>query len=260
MENIAIKIEHEQDYSSEEETFTDLVDTQVIELNDFESKDNDYLLVGIFGNGSGYLKAALFDEIKGNHKSFKVKFMSRLKTSNQGKSIIAEVYQFKFKENYHLVLHSKENLNQQSFKFIFDWLNERLSFKRIVSLESVHCSKFVSNENNVSPMVYCLKNRIQLSSNQLIAAPNYPSPNAIQELSAYLLVIGELKNIPCVVYVLLTDVYEVCLETVKLFDKVSVSYEFFKTKLSQENISRIGKNILNIQFREFNTYQNLIYS
>jgi hypothetical protein len=259
MENINLNAEINKDLSSDEEGEMDLIETNAIELNDFDNKENDHLLVGIFGNGSGFLKASLYLEMKENNKSYKLKFMSKLgKDQTRAKKVCAEIYQFTNNNVSHLVLHTKQNLNDQSYKFIIDYLKSNgITYKRVAVFDSVHSSDFFGDAG-----LYCVKNSMQQRSNQLIRVTDLPSPNTIQGFGAYLVTFHEVINVPAVAYLSVSSLYEVCLESVGLFSDTAVSYAFLREKLSSDYLTSKGVTTSSIQLllKEFNSFKNLVYS
>ena len=82
------------------------IENVVIDMNDISVKDNDYLLVGIFGNGTGYLKATFSEEMKGKG-AYKAKFMYQGKDKMKKKVISAELYQIETNSKKVLILLTK---------------------------------------------------------------------------------------------------------------------------------------------------------
>lgn len=260
MENLNMNVEKEKDYSSEEEEGYELIETDVVELNDLEKKDNDYLLVGTFGNGSGFLKSSLYADMKANDKAYKFKFMCKLgKDRSRPKKVCAEVYQLTVDNNSHLVMHTKQNLSDQSYKYIIDYFkNSGITYKRLAIFDSVHTSQVI----NCDAGVFCLKNSKQLQSNQLIKPKILPPPNTIQGFAAYLLTYHEVADIPAVAYLAVSSLYEVCLESVLLFQDTAVTYAFLRDKLTSNYLSSKGitNSSIQLQFKEFNSFKNHVYS
>jgi hypothetical protein len=259
MENINLNAEIEKDASSDEESELDLIQTDAVELNDFDSKENDHFLIGIYGNGSGYLKSTLYLEMKSNNKSFKVKFMAKAaKDNTRAKKVCAEVYQFNQNNVNNIVLHTKQNLTDQSYKYIFDYLTNKagLTYKRVAVFDSVHSSDFFGE-----PGIYCVKNSKQMMSNQLIRVKNLPPPNTIQGFSAYVLTFHEVIALPAVSYLSVSTLYEVCLESLGQFNETVVSYAFLRDKLSESYLTSKGITNSSIQLllKEFNAFKNQVY-
>ena len=50
------------------------ISNSYMELNDFDNKKNNFLLVGTYGNGSGLLKTCFYVEMKNQRNCFKTKF------------------------------------------------------------------------------------------------------------------------------------------------------------------------------------------
>lgn len=260
MENINLNVEAEKDYSSGEENECEFIETDALELNNLDSKSNDYLLVGIFGNGSGFLKSSLYTDLRSNNNSFKIKFMTRMgKEKSKAKKISAEIHQFTIDNVSHLVLHTKQNFSDQSFKFVVDYLkNSGITYKRVAIFDSDHVSSTIGLQ---SSGVFCLKNSMQLRSNQLVRVKNLPAPNTVGGFAAYLMTYHEVLDLPCVVYMAVTDLYEVCLDSVRLYDEVGPTYAFFREKLSEGffKSNNIQVSSIHSLFKEFNAFKNLVY-
>jgi hypothetical protein len=253
--NIGMTVESVE-YDSEEENEVHLIDTDSVELNEFK-KENYYLLVGIHGNGSGYLRAALYTELKTDNKSYKVKFLAKsAKDSNKPKKIVAELYQVEINERCHLILLSKSGISDQSFKYIVDFLDNNTTFKQVVVYDSLHLSKTILPED-FPDTLYSLKNTKQLQCNQMIAPKGLPAPNTIQDFAAYLITYYDFKDIPCVVYVLITSLYEVCLHSIKHFE--TPTYDFLRQKLTQNHIEENKINI-SLLLKEYNSFKNSVYT
>lgn len=254
-------------YSSDEDDVLkglDLIKTSVVEVNDLDSKENDYLLVGIHGNGSAFIKSALYLELKAN-KVLKAKFMVESeKNKLKPKRLVAELYQIRNETNTanNLLLITKDILDHRSFRFIADYLTSgiKISVKRAVVFDSCHVSDLVSfNEKNTLEGLYCLMNRPQVKSNQKVQAEIYPGPNAIADFGAYLMVHGEVKNLPCIVYVAVVNTYEIGLQSVKTFDRIGVNYAFLRDKLSDLFLKENKIALSSLPFKEYNSFKNNFY-
>jgi hypothetical protein len=261
MENIKINPEIEKDYSSDEDNPASLIETSENEINSLETS-NDYLLVGIFGNGSGFLKSSLYTDMKSNTNSLKIKFQVRAsKDRNKAKKVCAELFQFTNNGTNHLVLHTKDNFSDQSYQYVLDFFkNKGIKYKRVVVFDSCHISGTVGLENKSH--LFCLKNTMQNRSNQLIRVKNLPMPNTINNFAAYLLTYHEVIDIPCVAFLAVTDLYEVCLDSVKNFNETTISYVFLRDKLSDGFFTQnqITSSSIHLLFKEFNAFKNLVYS
>jgi hypothetical protein len=253
--NIGMTLEAPE-YDSEEENEIHLIETESVELNGFK-KDNHYLLVGIHGNGSGYLKTALYNELKADSKSYKVKFLAKgAKDGNKPKKIVSELHQIETNGKNHLILIVKSGLSDQSFKNIVDFLDTNVTFKQVVVYDSLHLSKTILPEDSPDTL-YAIKNSKQVQSNQLIKPKNLPAPNTIQDFAAYLITYYDFKDVPCVVYVLVTSLYEVCLDSIRHYE--TPTYEFLREKLTQ---SYLDQNKINatLLLKEYNSFKNSVYT
>ena len=255
-------------YSSDEEDLNkglDVIKTSVVEVNDLDSKDNDYLLVGIHGNGSAFIKSALHLELKAN-KVLKLKFMVESeKNKTKPKRLVAELYQIRNETNTanNLLLLTKDILDHRSFRFIAEYLisGSNVSAKRAVVFDSCHVSDLVSFNNEKSSLegLYCLMNKPQVKSNQKVQAEIYPGPNAIADFGAYLMVHGEVKNFPCIVYIAVINTYEIGLQSVRTYDRVGTIYPFLREKLSEGFLKENNITLNNLPFKEYNTFKNNFY-
>jgi hypothetical protein len=247
------------EYSSDEEECPDTVSTEHVEINTLYSKDNHYLIVGIYGQSSGYLKVALNEELKADGNSYKVKFLAAsTKEKNKPKKVVAELHQFKHKDGYNLVLYTKSDIRAQNYKYIVDYLcnTDNLTFKQAIVFDSFHLSKTFLPEGTKDTL-YCLKNRKQMASNQMIKCAGFPSPNGLSDFPAYLLTCFEFKDIACVVYIAVTSLLEVCIDSIKLYDGVSVTYEFLRDKFGEDRLKKINATLL---LKEFNSFKNTFYT
>jgi hypothetical protein len=234
-----LNVEVEKDYSSGEENEYDLIETEAVEVNPFDSKDNDYLLVGIYGNGSAFLKSSIFLEMKNKSNSYKLKFMTKMgKDKTRAKNVSYEIFQFSHNSVKNLVLHTKQNFTDQSYKYLLDYLkNNGITYKRVAIFDSTHVSSIIGLEQEVSN-VYCLKNTIQMRSNQLIRVRDLPSPNTVHNFAAYLMTYHEVIDLPCVVYLSVSSLYDVSLQTVKLYNDTTISYAFLRDKLTDTYLTQ----------------------
>jgi hypothetical protein len=262
MENLSLNVEPDKDYSSGEEDEFNLIETEAIELNPMDSLDNDYLLVGIYGNGSAFLKAALYKDMRATNNSYKTKFMVKSKKDDsRAKKVTAELYQFNYNNKASLVLHTKENFFDQSYNYLVEYLKgKNIKYSRVAVFDSNHKSELILTDQFDN--LYSLKNSIQLKSNQLIKSKNLPAPNTIRGFAAYLITYHEVYDVPCVVYVCVTDLYEICLESIRSFNGCTVTYPFFREKLNDEyfNTHQISAATIRSLFKEFNSFKNLVYS
>lgn len=257
----------DSDYSFEEDE-NDLLATTYLDLNNFDTKDNDYLIFGTFGNASGFLKVALYDELKKQPNAFKGKFMQgKVSDKNSPKKLVAEVYQFKHDTQHSIVILPKESFNKQNYSFISDFFistkekESQVNFKRAIILDSKYYNEFIKegDKSSFKEELFCIKNQTQNQVNQLIRCPEIPVFNGISGFSAYFLQKTDLFNLPAVYYCAAHTEYEVCLTNFKIFEKCAVTYPFFRNKLTSEKIGEI-KVGLSALLKEFNSYKDSIYS
>ena len=106
------------------------ITNEAIELNDLKLLENDYFLIGIYGNGSAYLKASFFIEMK---NSFKIKFVYKKSDSNK-KILAAELYSFTLNNNINiLLLITKTDMTKSNTQFILDYLkNKNVTYKKMI--------------------------------------------------------------------------------------------------------------------------------
>jgi hypothetical protein len=256
----------DSDYSYEEDE-SDLLTTTFVDLNNFDTKDNDYLIFGTFGNASGFLKVALYEELRKQPNAFKGKFMQgKASDKNSPKKLVAEVYQFKHDTQHSIVVLPKEQFNKQNYSFVSDFFisqNEKQSqvnFKRAIILDSKYYNEFIKEgeKDSLKEELFCIKNDTQQQVNQLIRCPEIPVFNGISGFSAYFIQKTNLFKIPAVYYCAAHTEYEVCLSNIKIFEKCAVTYPFFRNKLSEEKVANINVG-LSALFKEFNSYKNSIY-
>lgn len=253
-------------YSSDEEDLDrglEILVNSTVEVNDLDSKENDYLIVGSHGNGSAFVKSALYLELKAN-KTLKVKFMTQFeKNKNKPKRLVAELYQIRNNTNSanNLVLLTKEVLDHRSYRFIADYITSgtNLTIKRAVVFDSCHISDLITFESQTREGLYCLMNKAQIKTNQLVQAENYPGPNTIKGFCAYLLVNSEVKKIPCIVYISAINDYEVGLKSVRTFERVGSTYAFLREKLTDTYFKENNIALTNLPFKEYNTFKNNFY-
>ena len=124
------------------------ITNEAIELNDLKILENDYFLIGIYGNGSAYLKASFFIEMK---NSFKIKFVYKKSDSNK-KILSAELYSFTLNNNINiLLLITKTDMIKSNTQFILDYLkNKNVTYKNMIVFDCIKSKNFYSKikENN----------------------------------------------------------------------------------------------------------------
>ena len=139
-----MEIDHiveKEDVSDEEKEQEEILDP--IEMNQFDSLDNENLIVGIYGNGYCFIKSSLLVEIKAK-KAFKIKFMTKNKLQKQlAKKLVCELYQINHNDVYHLVLLTKKHLDNYFYNEILDHINQKmlLKYRNIVIADSLYSNK-----------------------------------------------------------------------------------------------------------------------
>jgi hypothetical protein len=132
-----VDIEENSDDEKEEEVL------HPIEMNAFDQLENESLIVGVYGNGFAFIKSSLLLEIKAN-KAFKIKYMTRNTEHKQlAKKLICELYQVKEGSTHHLVLLTKNYLQNHFYNEVLDHLTKTLNlkFNSILIADGVYSNK-----------------------------------------------------------------------------------------------------------------------
>lgn len=229
-------------------------------MNEITDKNNEYLLIGVFGNGSGFLKASFFKEMKASG-AFKIKFMtSGTEDTNKKKSLCAELYQVTMSDGKKAsILLTKSTTSGKSYELLFKYFaDEKILFNNVIVLDSIYFKNFVSFDKveNKCFTLQSSKNTINLGSTPLL-----PPPNGIGGFSAFALQYCDFKDIPCTVVVSVHNFFDICLESVRVF---SGAFEglIFGGKVSDEYFAKekIELGQLKSVFNEFNSAKKTYFS
>ena len=233
------------------------ITNEAIELNDLKILENDYFLIGIYGNGSAYLKASFFIEMK---NSFKIKFVYKKSDSNK-KILSAELYSFTLNNNINiLLLITKTDMVKSNTQFILDYLkNKNVTYKNMIVFDCIKSKNFYSKikENNC----YYLKSskfEQNLTSNSLIL----PLPNSIDSFSASFLTYCEFYDLPCLVLISVFNEYDLGLDSIKSFESGVNKLEFLTGKIDKEYFKKNGieEQMIRSVFNEFNNVKKSYFS
>ena len=231
------------------------ITNEVIELDEIKELDNDYFLIGIYGNGSAFLKATFFIEMK---KSFKIKFMYKKSDSNK-KLLAAELYSFSVNNTKILLLITKNDMVKNNTQFILDYIkNKNIKFKNMIVFDCIKSKNFYSKikENNC----YYLKSLKfeNLNSNSLIL----PLPNSINSFAASFLTYCEVFDLPCLVLISVFNEYDLGLDSIKSFESGINKFDFLNGKIDKEYFKKneISENMIKSVFNEFNNVKKSYFS
>jgi len=274
-ENINSKIKEEEvDSEAEEEEMLkkELLETTYLDLNEFDAKENDYLLVASYGNAAGFLKLSLYEEIKKNSLAFKGKFFQQKESEkNKPKKLVGELYQFKTESGgFSLVLFLKQEFNFQNYQTVADLLlnpsskNNLVQVKKgVVFLESKFFKDLIlstsDNHELYKKRLFHYKNDIQCQSNQIVKGEELPIFNGIKSFSAYLSVKSSLLGLPFVFYYATYTEHEVCLENILVFKELEVSYSFLRGKLEHERLKNLKPSYQTI-LSEYNASKSNMFA
>lgn len=228
------------------------IDNSHLELNDITNKQNNYLLIGTYGNGSALLKTCFYQEMKTQKNCFKTKFQFQGKNKNNKKVIFAELYQIEFGNELNLVLFTKSGLVGRNFRYIFKYFEDnKISFNNIISFDCIKMINFYGEDKKEG--VYYIKNE-KFNLNIGESTPLL-LPNDVSGFSAYVLKYADFKDIPCVVLVSVFKQFDIDLSSVKIYEKSLDEFNALKGKLSDEYFTnnKIDKLDLKMLYNEFNS-------
>ena len=135
----------------------DLAKSEIIELNELTTKENDYLIIGCYGNGSAFLKASFFKEIRDQKQSFKIKFINKEKNINKKKTLFAELYQITSNGKNLLILLTKIGIKIENENYLLNYFKEKnITYKEIICFDSLTTNNFYS-ENKIDKCYYIKK-------------------------------------------------------------------------------------------------------
>ena len=226
------------------------IENVVIDMNDISVKDNDYLLVGIFGNGTGYLKATFSEEMKGKG-AYKAKFMYQGKDKMKKKVISAELYQIETNAKKVLILLTKSGYIEDNDDYLIEYFEKnKISYKEIIIFDSIYSKNYFSIKD-IKNKTFCIKSRkCSLST----SAEPLSQPNSIGSFAASLMNYADYHDMSCLILISVIDYYDICYDSTKVYNASVSSIDILKGK--NENFSS-DKNFL---FNEFNAIKNSYFS
>lgn len=241
--------------------------TEFVEMNSL-NKESDLLIIGSYGNASGYLKVALYDEFKINSGSLKGKFFQvNNKDKSKPKKLVGELYQITYQGSNTLILIAKEDLNFNNYQTISDMLlnpNSKQNIvksSKVICLDSKHYNDFVKegDKTSLKDKTYFIQNKTLSKKNENFGnITEIPVFNGVTGFSAYLLNKCDILNIPCVYFLASTSEYKVCLDNLKTFNSLEF-YPIFKGRLDNEYL-KSKKIDVTLLLKEFNHYQTSIFT
>lgn len=234
-----------------------------VEMNSFDSLENESLIVGLYGNGFAFVKSSLLTLIKAN-KAFKIKYMTRnVKNKHAAKKLLAELYQITEGGATHLVLLTKQYLDNYFYNQLVDHIREslKLNYKSIIIAEGVFSSRLIAKtdkerENHINKS-FQIRNSFFTGSSGL---NNYPFPNKIRGFGAYLLAHAEFNKIPSILLISSQDEYRIDLKSISLFEGFSQGNSLFRDKLSETYLKSNQINLTQSVFAELDSNNKLIYT
>ena len=248
--------------------------TEIVDVNDKDSEENDNLYVGAFGNGQAFLRSTLYKALREN-KVLKIKVMLKnTEFPQRPKKLIAELFQIKdFSGKNSLVLFTKDDFPSTSYIAVVDYLKANFTFKNLATFESIHHSEYLfifkfyfslvlSNEDTrdkIKNKLCNIKNTVQLQQNKLITGVDFPFPNSVGGFSAHLLTWAEMNNIPSVCYISVSDYYDICMDSIKIFYSCASTYAVMREKLDEEYLKMNSVNLKMSVFVQYQTAKNMLY-
>lgn len=242
--------------------------TKFKEINDFQSKNNKYLIVSNENYGKAFLKITLYKELyvnsEKNKNQLKGRFFLSESNNNQSSKSIAELYQFKFEDQYCLVLYIKETPSLESQKFIYDYLfNSEFKIENIILFNSRQYNniKDIIDVNNLNKkQLFVFKN--QYFNNCFTIQNNihdntFPDKIQISGIFAYFIIKSVINKISLVLYEGTFYENEITVDSISAFFDVTSYYPFFNNKVNKEYIKDLDLNKI---LYEFNTINKTLYS
>ncbi len=136
------EIEKKSNESDDDEVKKSEIETDIIEVNDIDSKENANLYVASYGNGVAFIKSVFYKALREN-RVLKSKFWQKnVEFPNRPKKLVAELYQIQDYGNAKsIVLLLKQDFNHDNYIRVVDYLKANFSFKNIASFNSMHKSE-----------------------------------------------------------------------------------------------------------------------
>lgn len=227
------------------------VTCEELELNDITNKNNDYLLVGAYGNGAALLKTIYFSEMKTQKGAFKVKFFEKEKEIGKRKVMFAELYQIELLSKQYLIILTKKNLSLECSKYLTDFLtNKEIKFNQILILDSINGKNFIPIKQQDE--IFYMKNRVSKYNNPTLK--KFTSPNKLVGVSGYILTWADYKDIDCVVLISVFTETDIGVESVMIFREIVECYEFMKGRVEEKKIRSMGS--ISMIYNEYNSNKN----
>ena len=233
--------------------------SESIELNEITIKENDYLIIGCYGNGSAFIKTVFFKEIKEQKQSFKIKFMSKGKDINKKKILFSELYQINSNGKNILILLTKFGILIENEKYLLNYFKEsNIKYKEIICFDSLTINNFYSEKK--IEQCYYIKNskegKNESNCNKL------PIPNTLSGFCADILCKSEFENIPCIVFISVFGQYDIGFDSISIFENAVNKYDFLCGKINKEYFEKnnIDRNIVKSVFNEFNSTKKSYFS
>ena len=242
-----------------EEKEDDLAKSEIIELNELATKENDYLIIGCYGNGSAFLKASFFKEIRDQKQSFKIKFMNKEKDLNKKKTLFAELYQITANGKNLLILLTKIGIKIENENYLLNYFKEKnITYKEIICFDSLTTNNFYS-ENKIDKCYY-IKNSKE--GNNESNCSKLPIPNNLSGFCANIFCKAEFENIPCIVFISVFGQYDIGFDSINIFENAVNKFDFLCGKVNKDYFSKnnIDENSVRSVFNEFNSNKKSYFS
>lgn len=235
-------------------------ENSIIELNSITEKNNDYLLIGTFGNGSALLKSSFFNEMKTQKNAFKIKFMYQGKDILKKKVLAAELYQIEASSKHILILLTKNGFVDDNKKYIIDYFKEnKITFKETIIFESIFTKDLIYYPEIKNECFYIKGRNCKLQTGNL---KKLPPPNAIGDFGGFFMHWADFNDMPCILFISVINYYDIGLESVRVYSEATKEYDFLKGKIDDNyfKANNININCLNSVFKEFNYLKTTYFS
>ena len=237
-----------------------LAENSIIELDSITEKNNDYLLIGIYGNGSGLLKASFFNEMKTQKNAFKIKFMYQGKDLLKKKVLAAELYQIQVNSKHILILLTKNGFIDDNKKYIVDYFKDnKITFKETIIFESIFTKDLIYSSEVKNECFYIKGRNCKLPTGNL---KKLPPPNSIGGFAGFFMNWADFNDMPCILLISVFNYYDIGLESARVYSEGTKEYEFLKGKIDDNYLktNNIDINCLNSVFNEFNYLKKTYFS